>query len=1004
MKFIVICLGIFASLFGIFAIAYAAPAFTPMRSILPEITNTYDLGTTTKVWNGVYTKNLTITGTCTGCGASAAASTTLLSDNNKWSGQNEWTGVYNQFDGTASFGNTLFGATGTQSIATTATTSRTLSPYQFCNLTTLTIPAANTTTVSVVFPSDAAVSADPSCGVLTVGEWGWEIIDNQSSYPLTLATTTGSNLTFKAAAGAPFSTTAYPVQLPPRSMTLGMPEQTTASAAQVLLIPTMEFGSNFASTTMLTTTTLWMPGQSAGCAQFDSNAKLTSTGVNCGTGGSSFGWPFPNNATSTMLTFSGGLMATASSTFTATTTFAGVMNIGNTPNRPLFNLSTTTLIVSATSTYTTIQSALDVVPIHLQYPVKIIVQDGTYNEDLIVWPSYGQRFTKNRTNEWEPFSLVGNTTTPSSVAVGSLTITGLQGAGFGFHGFSLSRNNPYDNETSAIGVYGSDEVNLGNIKITGGTRGITCYDSVCDLEEKFDLGTGILVDGIRAKHGARIYLDNGYNPTVIGTVTHNVYDPVQGTIFSNSTTATATAPTAIAISATTHDGYTLDTGTHIMYGLSGFIGQQSPAPYISLVPDFMQDKSTEAEWITYSTTTSRGVGLSTTNNGFIETKIWAHDDNGSNGTIDLMTGTGASTDATTRLTVIGNGNVGLSTTTPMALLSLAGTTGIVASTTATSTFYGGGINLVTAAGNTGCFAVNGACVTGGGSLATPVSIANGGTATTSMYSGGVLFYDGTLNTVSQAGNGTGLFYDRTNNRLGIATTTPPAPLTVTGNVTFANSNFVLTDSGSTDRITMYAASKSSPPLTNAVSGGIYTSATGGAAYPFLEAGNLVLQPRTSSGQIKDTVIMTGGTTPAAGFVFSRLGYFGVGTTSPQWPGTFASSTLPQLGLSDNNNNIWTMRSAGGDLYVATSSAANFATSSVSSLIIRGNGAASLAVGSTTQTFSAVNGLLTLGQHTGATSTVSMGKVQIDGYSSAGARICMFVVGTTLTIISGGCTL
>jgi hypothetical protein len=53
--------------------------------------------------------------------------------------------------------------------------------------------------------------------------------------------------------------------------------------------------------------------------------------------------------------------------------------------------------------------------------------------------------------------------------------------------------------------------------------------------------------------------------------------------------------------------------------------------------------------------------------------------------------------------------IGIGTTSPSATLALVGN--LFASSTATSTFYGGGINLVTSSGNIPCFAVNGTCLT-----------------------------------------------------------------------------------------------------------------------------------------------------------------------------------------------------------------------------------------------------------------------------------------------------
>lgn len=53
--------------------------------------------------------------------------------------------------------------------------------------------------------------------------------------------------------------------------------------------------------------------------------------------------------------------------------------------------------------------------------------------------------------------------------------------------------------------------------------------------------------------------------------------------------------------------------------------------------------------------------------------------------------------------------------------------------------------------------------------------------------------------------------------------------------------------------------------------------------------------------------------------------------------------------------------------------------------------------------SSPNSLLTVGPSTAnGTSTISMGKIQWDGYNSAGARICTYFVGTTLTAQLGAC--
>lgn len=74
---------------------------------------------------------------------------------------------------------------------------------------------------------------------------------------------------------------------------------------------------------------------------------------------------------------------------------------------------------------------------------------------------------------------------------------------------------------------------------------------------------------------------------------------------------------------------------------------------------------------------------------------------------------------------------------------------------------------------TGCYAIGTTCV-GSGSFSN--TIANGGTATTTFYSGGVVFSDGTK--LTQSASTGNFFWDETNKRLGLGTSTPFAKLSV----------------------------------------------------------------------------------------------------------------------------------------------------------------------------------------------------------------------------------
>lgn len=90
---------------------------------------------------------------------------------------------------------------------------------------------------------------------------------------------------------------------------------------------------------------------------------------------------------------------------------------------------------------------------------------------------------------------------------------------------------------------------------------------------------------------------------------------------------------------------------------------------------------------------------------------------------------------------------------------------------------------------------------------------------------------------------------------------------------------------------------------------------------------------------------------ATNFVYnSTLGGLGLGTSTPRWLLQLATSTAPQLTLSDGSltSSHWSWRNAGGNLYLATSSPSTFATSSATTLSIDGT-TGNIGVGTTTAT-------------------------------------------------------
>ncbi len=153
-----------------------------------------------------------------------------------------------------------------------------------------------------------------------------------------------------------------------------------------------------------------------------------------------------------------------------------------------------------------------------------------------------------------------------------------------------------------------------------------------------------------------------------------------------------------------------------------------------------------------------------------------------------------------------NGNLGIGTTSPSGRLSIASvfsntsplfiisTSTAAATTTAFQIDPNGNVSVNNGASftitsqPTGCATFTSGVLTSTGTacapaISTPVSIANGGTATSTFYDGGVVFYNNTLGTLSQSGTVGNLYWDNTNSRLGIGTSSPFSRLSISNSAT-----------------------------------------------------------------------------------------------------------------------------------------------------------------------------------------------------------------------------
>jgi hypothetical protein len=359
--------------------------------------------------------------------------------------------------------------------------------------------------------------------------------------------------------------------------------------------------------------------------------------------------------------------------------------------------------------------------------------------------------------------------------------------------------------------------------------------------------------------------------------------------------------------------------------------------------------------------------------------------NGTSTITNLQTINGTTTNATsTNLSISGTLDIDQMTS----ALLLTGSTGIVAE-------YAGSSNpctnqvptTISALGALGgCTSINGSWWSG-----TDLAIADGGTNASSQTTNGVNYFNGTSITSEAA-----FTYVESTNILTVDSFLANASSTFQN---FTGKNATTSNATTTN---FFATTAST---TNFFGAGLPGIGCVGTSFLQWSAGLFSCgTPASGGGANSKWATSTGDTAAIYTVGLAGISSVGIGTTTPHWSLQVASTT-PFIGITDTN--AATDKKHGlisyqdGIFVIGTSS--DSMTSTSSAVSIDPNKASSLTIGSTTQSVSSVNGLFVQGTNgESGTSTQSTGKWQVDMYNSAGTRSCMFVVGTTLTVIAGAC--
>jgi hypothetical protein len=223
--------------------------------------------------------------------------------------------------------------------------------------------------------------------------------------------------------------------------------------------------------------------------------------------------------------------------------------------------STGAVTITVGTDTATLQEAVDLIP-HVPYhAVEVDIPSGfdASAEDVVIPQTQLGKGEIDARGFEHKVKIVGDTATPANCPVGSIVVAGATGGVISIDGVELQHDNPYDDESTPVGVYYSDQVRLKDCAFAGGTNGPKAYGGAANLSlYNVDFGANALSgNALDVKHGGRIRATAGNTP-VSGNVGGYVLTARSGVIEIDSAASTLTGDSGLIDPTNSRNGFITD--------------------------------------------------------------------------------------------------------------------------------------------------------------------------------------------------------------------------------------------------------------------------------------------------------------------------------------------------------------------------------------------------------------------------------------------------------------